>query len=283
MDTRDTVVAIMHMLPTGSSRRSLFIHYFHRLPHFRNPVTFNEKINWRILYDRRPVLEWTCDKLAMKEYAAKVSGLRVPRTLWTGTNVRELGAARLPEDWVLKPNHRSGQVFFGRGRPDIPLLTAMSEKWLRPLEVEKLHEWAYSKARPLFLAEELLGVPGSPPADYKFFVFNGQVAVMQVHIDRYTAHRNRLYLPDWTPLEVEYGPYPLSPIEPPPENLDKMLELASELARPFDFMRVDLYNIDGDIIFGEITPYPLSGLGVFIPASFDAELGARWRLPAAAS
>jgi TupA-like ATPgrasp len=280
MDIRNAAPALMYRLPAGSARRALFIYHNRRLPHFRNPVTFNEKINWRILYDRRPILEWTCDKLAMKEQASKVPGLRVPRTFWVGANVRELEGAELPEHWVLKPNHRSsGQVFFGRGRPDISSLTAITGKWLRPFEAKDLHEWAYTKARPFLLAEELLGPPGSPPSDYKFFVFAGQVAAVKVDVDRHTAQCTRLYLPDWTPLEVKYGRYPLAPIEPPPANLEEMLAVARELGRPFDFIRVDLYSTDGGTTFGEVTPYSASGLTRFAPGSFDSELGAKWQIP----
>ena len=280
MDIRSIAVPLMFRLPRRTSRWALYLYHNHRVPHFRNPVTFNEKINWRILNDRRPILEWTCDKLAMKEHAVKVSGLQVPRTLWVGTDLRELANAELPEHWVLKPNHRSGEVFFGHGRPDLPSLTTITAKWLRSVEAEKLREWAYSKARPLFLAEELLGVPGSPPSDYKFFVFAGQVAAVQVDTDRHTEHHRRLYLPDWSPLEVTSGVYPLAPIEPPPVNLDKMLAIASELGHPFDFIRVDLYSIDGETSFGELTPYAGSGLDRFTPASFDTDLGAKWSLPA---
>lgn len=279
VDIRNAPLALMYRLPANSSRRGLFMYYNRQLPHFRDPVTFNEKINWRILNDRRPLLESTCDKLAMKERAGKVSGLRVPRTLWSGKDVRELESAELSEHWVLKPNHRSGAVFFGQGRPDMASLTTMTEKWFYRFESKDLHEWAYSRAQPIVLAEELLGVPGSPPPDYKFFVFDGEVAAVQHDVDRHTGHRRRMYLPDWTPLEVSSGPYPLAPIEPPPANLETMLTVATEIGRPFDFIRVDLYSIDGDTIFGEITPYANSGLDRFVPGSFDAELGAKWKLP----
>ncbi len=279
MDIRSRVAPVLHRLPARLSRRALFMLWNRSIPNFRDPATFNEKINWRILNDRRPIMEWTCDKLAMKEYAATVPGLQIPRTLWCGTDVRELGDKELPAHWVFKPNHRTGQVFFGRGRPDIPTLARLATEWLPAHEAEKLHEWAYSKARPLFLIEETLGVPGSPPPDYKFFVFSGHVAAVQVDTDRHTEHHRRLYLPNWSPLEVKLGPYPLPPVAPPPANLDKMLAIVSELGSPFDFIRVDLYNIDGDVVFGELTPYCNSGLDRFVPASFDAELGARWELP----
>jgi TupA-like ATPgrasp len=276
---------LVRKLPSNLGRRALFLYYHGRLPHVRNPVTFNEKVNWRILKDRREILAWTCDKLAMKDYVSNIQdamacGLRIPRTFWSGTDVRELENVELPEHWVLKPNHQSGCVFFGHGRPDIPILQEVKESWLGWDQGLDLHEWAYLKARPVLLAEELLGAPDSPPLDYKFYVFAGEVAAIEVHADRFTDHRLRWYLPDWTPLEVTYGKYQLSPAEPtPPSNLKQMIVIASELGRSFDFMRVDLYNVDGEIFFGELTPYPASGNERFDPVSFDSELGAKWKLP----
>ena len=278
MKFRQFLLRLIYKLPALSSRRALYICYNRRIPHFRNPVTFSEKINWRILNDRRPLLEWTCDKLAMKEHVRTVPGLLVPHTLWTGSSLRELETVELPEHWVLKPNHRSGPVYFGHGRPDLASLTTMTREWVRPAQAEDMHEWAYEKAQPLLLAEELLGVPGSPPPDYKFYVFAGRPAAVLVVVDRHNKHQLRFYLPDWSPLEVSSGNHPLAPVEPPPENLEEMLWIASEIGRPFDFMRVDLYNISGTTAFGEVTPYAGSGLDRF-PKSFDIELGSNWQLP----
>lgn len=279
MDAWVVVQTAICKLPVGVRRRALFACSNRRIPHFKNPLTFNDKVNWRILYDRRQLLEWTCDKLVMKEHARGVSGLYIPRTLWAGTDLHELASAGLQEHWILKPNHRTGHVYFGHGQPDIEQLSVVTAAWLRPFEAENLGEWAYSKARPMLLAEEVLGTPGSPPPDYKFFVFDGDVAAIQVDVGRHSIHQRRLYLPDWSPLNVQYGKYALPALEPPPAGLDRMLAAAAELGSGFDFIRVDLYNISGTVYFGEFTPYPTSGLDRFIPASFDTELGARWKLP----
>jgi len=283
---KDTLLELTYRLPGNLGRRTLFFLYHRRFPRVRNPRTFNEKINWRILKDRREILAWTCDKLAMKDYASNVKGatahgMQVPRTLWSGTDVGELVNVELPEHWVLKPNHRSGRVFFGHGQPDIPVLREITQSWLRPKEAADLHEWAYLTARPLLLVEEMLGASDSPPSDYKFFVFAGEVAALEVHTDRFKNHHgHRWYLPDWTPLDVICGNLQLSPADPmPPGSFDKMVAIAGELGRPFDFMRIDLYSVAGDIFFGELTPYPSSGFDGFAPRAFDTELGARWELP----
>jgi TupA-like ATPgrasp len=281
---RDASLSLMYpliyRLPTGLERRVLFALAHRRLPHFGRPVTFSDKINWRILHDHRPLLEWTCDKLAMKEYALREvpAGLSVPRTIWSGSDLRGLETAELPEHWVLKPNHRTGLVYFGRGRPDHRELSTVTATWLTPVEATREHVWAYSRARPLFLAEELLGSPGAPPPDYKFFVFDGKVALIEVHTDRRAAHQARMYTADWSPLDVVIAAE-MAPVAAPPPNLGQMLAIAAQLGRPFDFMRVDLYDDYGVIVFGELTPYPCGGLGRFTPASFDTELGKAWTLP----
>lgn len=279
MNIRTAAVSSVYKLPIGARRRALFISFNRRLPHFGNPSTFNDKVNWRIINDRRPLLEWTCDKVAMKERAKGVQGLHIPRTFWAGTNLRELESIKLPKYWVFKPNHRSGLVHFGNGRPKIAELSATAATWLHSWSWTELGEWAYSKARSMLLVEETVGIPGSPPSDYKFFVFDGKVAAIQVDVGRHEGHQRRIYLPDWSPLEVISGPHELAPLEPAPVNLDRMLAIAEKLGTEFDFMRVDLYNIDGRVFFGEYSPYPGSGLDRFIPASFDMELGAKWSLP----
>jgi hypothetical protein len=278
-NTWAVMLSAIYKLPIGARRRALFVSSHRRLPHFKNPVTFSDKVNWRIFNDRRPLLEWTCDKLAMKEHASGVPGLYVTRTFWAGTDLQELATASLPEHWVLKPNHRSHCVYFGHGQPDVKQLTVTTADWLRPAEAEDLAEWAYSKARPLILAEELIGTPGSSPTDYKFFVFEGEVAAIQVDVGRHSMHLRRFYLPDWSPLNVQSSGLPFAPLELRPTSLDRMLAIATELGANFDFIRIDLYDVCGRVYLGELTPYAGSGLERFVPASFDTELGARWKLP----
>jgi hypothetical protein len=272
--------SIVYRLPPGVERRLLYGYYNRRLPHFGKPVTFSDKVNWRILNDRRPLLEWTCDKLAMKEYASTVAGdsLHIPHTFWSGSDIHDLRAVDLPERWVLKPNHRSGLIHFGSGKAECQKLSAATATWLNTFESSKMHEWAYAKARPMLLVEELLGPPGSPPPDYKIFVFDGKPEIIEM-VNRYNGNQQRLYLPDWSPLEVLYGPQGMAPVAPLPTSLDRMLAIAQQLGRPFDFVRVDLYDVDGSIVFGELTPYPCGGLERFRPASFDRELGKKWQLP----
>ncbi|WP_236829974.1 ATP-grasp fold amidoligase family protein [Blastococcus sp. KM273128] len=144
---------------------------------------------------------------------------------------------------------------------------------------EKVNWRIHSRARKLLVVEEAIG-GGEPLDDYKFFVFHGQVAAIQVDRGRFTAgHTRTFYTRDWEPLPVQVVA-PGGPPAPAPAELAGMLRAAEVLGRSFDFMRVDLYCTGGQVWFGELTPYPGGGVLPFEPPSFDAWLGARWTLPA---
>lgn len=268
-------------VPVGLRRRRWYRRTFGRRFRAGAVETFSDKVNWRILKDRRALLLGTCDKLWMKEHAEKVApGLvRVPRTLWTGTDVAGLASVELPGRWVLKPNHSSKLVHLGEGVPDVEQLRALTAGWLEQDLASRTGEWAYSTARPLLLVEEFVGDGRDEvPVDYKVYVFDGVPRLFQTHSNRFVGHESRAYTPAWEPLPWHTG-YPAGPVLPRPERAEEMLEAASVLARDFDMMRVDFYEHGGEVWFGELTPYPGSGLIVLDP-EMDAQLGQWWRLPA---
>ena len=271
--------AVVHRLPLGLKRAVLFREAHGRWPRRRRPRTFTDKIDWRVVHDRRPLIGQLGDKLAMREHAARVCpDVRIPRMLWSGTHVGALADVDLPGRWVLKPNHGTMRVHLGCGRPDLPALRRTTAGWLDEPLYRTRGEWVYSQARRLLLVEELLGGPGQLPADFKFLVFDGRVRLVQVDTARFGGdHRRRLYRPDWTPLTVDED-VPPGPVTPPPGSLAEMTRVAEALGRGFDFVRVDLYDVDGVVWFGELTPYPGGGLDRFDPG-LDRELGAWWVLP----
>jgi hypothetical protein len=249
------------------------------LPPLLRPRTFTEKLNWRITWDRRELLAPTCDKLAMKEAALPLSpGLvRVPRTFWAGTDVRELAEVDLPDRWVLKPNHSCARVLFGEGPADPGRLAAATSGWLAERYWRKSDEWAYRRARPLLVVEERIGKGADDLADLKVVVTDGVPRLIGVHTDRRDGLRIRLHTPEWRELPWSWG-YPFGPRAPRPERLGELLAVAAALGRDFDMLRVDCYEVDGELWFGELTPYPGAGLCRIEPG-LDAWLGERWTLP----
>lgn len=272
--------AAVRRLPLPVRRRVLFLRGHRRLPDLAAPQTFNEKLQWRILYDRRSQLIGTCDKLSMKDFALKRAGdlVRVPQTIWHGSDLAELDQVDLPNRWVLKPTHRSQCVFFGEGRPDLAVLRDCTRGWLDEWNWSYLGEWAYRFARREFLVEERIGSQHATPDDYKFYVFDGEPRLVQVDRERFGSHTRRFYSDDWKPFGANTT-LPKGTEIPRPAELKKMLAAASALAAGWDFLRVDLYAVDGTVWFGETTPYDGSGLEPWDPPALDYEIGSWWSLP----
>ena len=126
--------ALLAKLPIRQRRTLLFLSHNKRLPRLRHPRTYNEKVNWRVLYDRRPEIAWTCDKLASKRKAEEACpSIRIPEVYWSGTDLGELTSVDLPDEWILKPNAASGLVLKGEGsveRAKLSELIRLTDGWL---------------------------------------------------------------------------------------------------------------------------------------------------------
>jgi hypothetical protein len=276
--------SVLARLPLTTRRRILFYRAHGKFPRLKDPKSFSEKITWRILNDHSERLKWTCDKMEMKRQVVRLDPniLPVP-TIWNGTDLQEALSLDFPSRWVLKPNHSSGLFHIGEGQPTLGELLEVTRGWL---EVESRFsdygEWAYQFAQPSFVLEPWIGgaTNNDVPADYKIFVFHGVPELVQVHVGRGDAHSQYHYYPDWTPAPVTTSISGVHDL-PVPATLPEMLRQASIIAEEFDFMRIDFYDVDGRVYFGETTPYPASGRRKFTPSAFDDELGSHWKLPGA--
>ncbi|MFS2242858.1 ATP-grasp fold amidoligase family protein [Microbacterium sp. OR16] len=267
-------------LPAPAARRLLYLHRFHRFPNTRFPRTFQEKLNVRILRDRRMLLVEASSKVLSKEYASSknIPGLRIPRTYWHGRNIGDMHGRELDFNWVLKPSHRSGGVELGlRGKFDVSALRYAPEKLLREREYRTSKLWAYREAPRELLLEERIGGPEESLSDYKFFVFDGRVQMIQLDSGRFGSHTRVLYTREWVPRPEAFG-VPRGTPQAPPPILTKLLDIAEALGEDFDFVRVDLYVWEGEVYFGELTVYPGGGLSPW-PEKLDAEMGSHWILP----
>lgn len=269
------------LLPLRWKRMYLYLVSVNRIPRTADPRTFTEKVNWRILHDRRPRIAHLCDKLHMKEHARALLGpsdLHIAETYWSGTDLREVPEEVWKRDWILKPNHSSGRVIRAYDGLDRETVIRRAAPWLQEDLSVHLGEWGYSLARKVYVMEQR--VPGPPtPTDYKIYVFDGRIAMIQVDTERFGPKASRnVYDIHWNPVPVQWV-FPRGPEVPRPAALDSMLETARILAAGWDHMRVDLYLDGDDVWFGEFSPYSQGGMMKLRPRSMDRVLGDQWTLP----
>jgi hypothetical protein len=246
------------------------------------PKTFNQKLFYKMFYDRRPLLVTFADKLAAREYVRQKIGAEILVNLLAVTDKpEEIRFDLLPERFVMKANHGSGFVRIVKNKQleDEGELRRVCQKWLSTSYGASNGEWAYEGIPPKIMIESFLDSGhGEAAYDYKFFVFNGKAFVIQVDMDRFIGHQRDLFTREWKRLDVRYDlPNSTRPVLKP-ACLDQMIKIAERLGEETDFVRVDLYEVGNRIFFGELTNFPLNGSHQFEPKEFDAVLGAQWRI-----
>ena len=248
----------------------------------KNPTTFNEKLQWLKLYDRNPEYTRLVDKILVKEYVARVLGPEyVVPLLGAWDRPEDIDWDHLPNRFVLKTNHSGGNTgvvickdknSFDRQDAIRRLNASLQEDVYR-----NLREWPYRDVKKRVFAEQFIDpAPNNTDLhDYKFFCFNGVVRCFKIDFDRQTNHHANYYDRDGSLLP--FGELALAPIPEKelsvPSNYVKMIELAEKIAQGKRFVRVDFYNVNGRIFFGEITFYPAGGMGEFTSDGWDETLG----------
>ena len=247
----------------------------------KTPATFNEKILWlknnfrheigTTIVDKYRVRQWIKEKIGDKYLIPLIEVYKDPD---------EIDIAKLPQEFILKPNHGSGMVFICRDKSTFDFDTAKRQlkQWMGRNYYYHGREWQYDGIEPQIVCEKLLS-PEKPLKDYKIFCFNGSPKYIQVDLDRFTRHARCYYDLDWNKLPFTIL-YPKSDKEiEKPIQLEEMLAVAKKLAKDFVFLRVDLYLADDEIYFGEVTFHPEGGNGPFIPSNWDKKLGEELVVP----
>lgn len=253
-----------------------------------NPKTFSEKLQWLKLYNRKPEYTQMVDKYEVKKYVANIIGNEyIIPTLGVWDRFDDIDLDKLPNQFVLKTTHGGGNngvvICRDKSKLDKDAARKRLNKSLRMSIYDLLKEWPYKDVKRRIIAEEYLECIGNTDlVDYKFYCFNGQPLYCQVIKDRNSKETIDFFDQEWN-HQVFYGLNPKAiqssyPIDRP-INYDKMVEVASKLSHNIPFARVDLYNIEGKIYFGEITFFPASGFGVFTPSEWDRKLGNLIKLP----
>ncbi|HEY9154487.1 MAG TPA: ATP-grasp fold amidoligase family protein [Opitutaceae bacterium] len=260
-------------------------HYrgFKRIWTNRVPVSFNEKLQYKLIYDRRPLVRIYADKFAVREYVARIAPeLKLPQLLASCDDANSAVEMIPKQRWVMKASHGAGMVLIsephGPTHPD--LVRKLARRWLATDYSLVYWEWQYHRLPRRILFEEFIGTDEQPPADYKFYVIHQKVRLITVDEGRFTDHTRNLFYPDWTPIASRKGHAPVSAKIPErPVTLERMKALAEKLSCDTDFLRVDLYQVGHDIYFGELTHSPAAGDMDFEDPKLDREIGAFWKLP----
>lgn len=247
-----------------------------------NPQTFNEKLQWLKLYDRNPEYTKMVDKAKVKEYVGKIIGHdKIIKTLGVYDCFEEIDFTKLPNQFVLKPTHASGNVFICKDKTkiDIKKLKKTTKKWLRRNYYKIHREWPYKNVKPKLIIEEYMKGINSGLNDYKFFMFNGKLAYYIICSDREKSVKFTFFDKDNNFINVTQDGCNNDHDVKKPNNFNEMIILAEKLPKDIYHVRVDFYEINDKIYFGELTFFDSAGFGKFKPEEWDYRFGNMLKLP----
>lgn len=256
-----------------------YYHHFHRFVDLKNPKTFNEKLQWLKLNDRNPLYTQLVDKYEVRKYIADKIGkdYLIPLVGGPWDSVDKIDFSTLPDQFVLKCTHDSGSVVICRDKNifDQELCMQKLGECMKRNAFYYGREWLYKNVKPRIIAEQYMTDESMIELkDYKVFCFHGIPQIIQVDYGRFSNHERNMYSTEWECLKFtsKYPTNPMVLIEKP-TNICELLSLASELSSVMPHARVDFYNVNGKLYFGEITLFHGSGFEKFYPDKWDQILG----------
>lgn len=274
--------------PYLSDKHYLQIRFWLRVgywPNLDHPRSFNEKLNWLKLHDIHPEYTKMVDKAAAKEYVANIIGSEhVIPTLGIWDSVNDIDWDSLPQQFVLKNTGDSGGIVVckDKSRLDIEAAKAKLQKkgYLDYYSYNK--EYPYKNVKSRIIAEAYMEDESGELQDYKIHNFNGQPRFTLVCGNRFSASglTEDFYSLDWQLMEVRRPNHPNADKRvPKPIELEEMYDYAIRLSKNIPFLRTDFYIVNHKVYFGELTFFPSSGMGKFVPEEWDYKLGELLDLP----
>lgn len=254
-----------------------------RFPNLDHPTTYNEKLQWLKLNDIHPEYSHLVCKYEAKEYVRKLLGdeVIIP-TLGIWDRFDDIDFSSLPNQFVLKTTHDSGGVVVIKDKSamDISVARAKLEKSLRHNYFLEHREYPYKGVKPRIIAEQyMVDESGTELKDYKFFCFEGEVKMLFVATNRHVDTRFDFFDADFHHLPFRQG-HPWADKEIiKPVGFERMKDIACTLSKGFRHLRVDLYDINGKVYFGELTFFHYSGNVPFEPQIWDKKIGSWLHIP----
>ena len=279
----------LNWMPDDMYLRCQYWAHMKRKLNLKDPKTFNEKLQWLKLYDRKPIYTTMVDKYAVKKYVADlIGGEYIIPTLGVWDSFDQIDFDSLPDQFVLKCTHDSGGLVICRDKSKLDKAAAKRkiEASLKQNYYWNGREWPYKDVKPRIIAEHYMEDENLAQGltDYKFFCFNGKPQILYVSqgLENHASARISFYDMQGTPMPFCREDFkPLKGTCVRPDNFEQMGLMAKKLAAMVGspFVRVDLYSIMGKVYFSEITFFPCSGMIPFSPAHWDAQLGEWIDLP----
>lgn len=277
---------LVYVLP---NKWYLFFRFKNRVgywPHLNHPRTFNEKLQWLKLNDRHAEYTQMVDKIDAKKYVASIIGDKyIIPTLGVWNSVDEIEWDKLPNQFVIKVSSDSGGIVVCKDKQTLDIEKAkekLTNGWGKNYYVHN-KEYPYRDLTPRIIAEEYKeDESGYELRDYKIFCFNGEPKILFVASDRQKATEDTkfdFFDLNWNHLPFTNGHPNSKEHIAKPKNFEEMLEIAKKLSVGIPQVRIDLYNCNGKIYFGEITFFHWSGMTSFDPVEWDFKLGKMIKLP----
>ena len=276
----------LNWMPDAMYLKLCYRSAFHRKLDLSNPKTYNEKLQWMKLYDRNPLYRTLVDKYVVREYVAKHVGEEylIPQVGGPWSSPDEIDFDALPEQFVLKCSHGSTTniICKDKRKLDVEAARAKLKKWLGMSWYWYGREWPYKDMKPCIYAEKYMeDEEVGELRDYKFFCFGGKSHYVLVSTNRGSGKHT---CGDFFDMDYCHMPFhkkhPNAEVLPAkPRNFEEMRDLAEKMSKDLPAVRIDLYDVNGRIYFGEYTFYSASGFGPFQPEEWDEKLGALIPLP----
>ena len=263
---------------------NLYFAYAGRYPNLKNPTLFSEKMQWLKLYYRNPTMPIAADKYEVRAYLKQKGYAHLlNKLIQVYDNVLDIDLKKLPNKFVLKATHGSGWNLIVKDKTTINwfLWKRILKSWLKHNIFWNGREWVYKNLKPQLVCEYYLEDKSGALMDYKLHCFHGEPKFIQANNGRgQKVHAQNFYDLNWklAPFGKDLTPLPEVHI-PKPQKLNEMLTIAKNLASEFPYVRVDFYEVNQQIIFGELTFFPASGMPDFKPAKYDKIWGEMLNLP----
>lgn len=271
-------------LPDNKYLKKIYQAHFHENLDLNEPQTFNEKLQWLKLYNRKPEYTVMVDKYKVREYIAKTLGEEylIPLIgVWDDPD--EIDFDALPDQFVLKCNHNSGLgmcICKDKSKLDIPKVKAELRKGLKQDYYLTGREWPYKDVPRKIICEKYMEDSTTAELrDYKIYTFNGKPEFCMINQDRGVHTRADYFDRNYKWLDFSWGPDHADTLPQKPKNYELMYQFAERLAAGTVVLRVDFYEVDGRLYFGELTFFDGSGFDKIEPVEWDYKLGGMVRLP----